>query len=69
MAPYEKLLAWQECRRDSGRFLDISLASLTEVGYALRLAREAGFLPDTDWAKLDDQHVERGFLLGNSTNR
>ncbi|HTH64535.1 MAG TPA: four helix bundle protein [Gemmatimonadales bacterium] len=107
MAPYERLLAWQEChrlaldvyratksypaderyglmsqtrraafsaavnivegssrksRRDFRRFLDISLASLTEVGYALRFAKEAGLLPDTEWAKLDDQQSRARFL-------
>jgi four helix bundle protein len=107
MAPYERLLAWQEChqlalgvyratksypaeerygltsqtrraafsaavnivegssrksRRDFRRFLDISLASLSEVGYALRFAREAGLLSDTEWAKLDDQQSRARFL-------
>ena len=36
------------------RFLDISLSSLTEVGYALRFSREAGLLGDEDWSTLND---------------
>lgn len=31
------------------RFLDIALSSLTEVGYTLRFAREAGLLSEQDW--------------------
>ena len=37
------------------RFLDISLGSLSEVSYLLRLSRELKILPDVDWATLDDQ--------------
>jgi four helix bundle protein len=44
------------------RFLDIALSSLTEVGYALRFAREAGLLPDEDWASLNDRQNRARFL-------
>ena len=107
MAPYEKLVAWQECHqlalavyratkafpaderygltsqvrraafsaavnivegssrrsaREFRRFLDIALASLTEVGYALRFAHEAGILADTDWPPLNDRQNRARFL-------
>lgn len=48
--------------RDFRRFLDIALASLTEVGYALRFAREAGILAEPDWARLNDQQCRARFL-------
>jgi four helix bundle protein len=44
------------------RFLDIALASLSEVGYTLRFAREAGVLRDADWASLHDQQCRARFL-------
>ena len=44
------------------RFLDIALSSLTEVGYALRFASEAGLLPEGDWSALDDQQNRARFL-------
>lgn len=44
------------------RFLDISLSSLTEVGYALRFACEAGVLPKEDWASLTDRQSRARFL-------
>jgi four helix bundle protein len=44
------------------RFLDIALSSLTEVGYALRFAWEAGLLPQADWSALDDQQNRARFL-------
>ncbi len=49
-------------RKEFRRFLDISLSSLTEVGYALRFAREAGLLPDEDWAALHDRQCRARFL-------
>src|SRR5438105_3283953 len=48
--------------REFRRFLDISLSSLTEVGYALRFARETGLLPDATWAILNDQQSRARFL-------
>jgi len=44
------------------RFLDISLSSLTEVGYALRFSREAGLLGDEDWSTLNDLQSRARFL-------
>src|SRR5690348_14766303 len=44
------------------RFLDISLSSLSEVGYALRFAREAGLLADEEWLALNDRQSRARFL-------
>ena len=44
------------------RFLDIALSSLSEVGYALRFAREAGLLPEEDWSSLSDLQSRARFL-------
>ena len=49
-------------RKEFRRFLDIALSSLTEVGYALRFAREVGFLSEADWSVLDDQQNRARFL-------
>jgi four helix bundle protein len=38
------------------------ISSLTEAGYAIRFAREAGFLSDSDWAHLDDRQNRARFL-------
>src|SRR5436190_16915304 len=37
------------------RFLDISLSSLSEVGYALRFAHEAGLLRGQEWCARSDR--------------
>src|SRR5206468_1790880 len=47
------------------RFLDISLSSLSEVGYALRFAHEAGILAEEDWAGLRDVQSRAAFSRGN----
>ena len=44
------------------RFLDISLSSLSEVGYALRFAHEAGILTEEDWPGLSDLQSRARFL-------
>src|SRR5207302_8285533 len=44
------------------RFLDISLSSLSEVGYALRFAHEAGLLSGEDWSALNDRQSRARFL-------
>jgi four helix bundle protein len=44
------------------RFLDISLGSLSEVGYILRFARELELLGLSDWKELDDQHQRARYL-------
>ena len=49
-------------RREFRRFVDIALASLTEVGYTLEFAREAGILPEAEWIGLQDQHARARFL-------
>jgi len=49
-------------RKEFRRFLDISLSSLTEVGYALRFCREAELLPDEDWTALNDRQCRARFL-------
>ncbi len=48
-------IAEGSARRGPGelrRFLDISLGSLSELSYALRVARDLGFLADEDWRTL-----------------
>src|SRR5882672_9354040 len=44
------------------RFLDISLGSLSEVGYILRFAHEVELLSDTGWAELDRQQQRAHYL-------
>src|SRR5205809_2306096 len=44
------------------RFLDISLGSLTELGYTLRLSRELGILAEEPWDKLNDLQSRARFL-------
>jgi four helix bundle protein len=44
------------------RFLDIALASLSELGYALRLSRELGYLTDESWTSVDRQYSRARFL-------
>lgn len=48
--------------REFHRFLDIALSSLSEVGYALRFAHEAGLLADADWQPLNDRQNRARFL-------
>ena len=52
-------------RKEFRRFLDISLYSLSEVGYALRFAREADFLPESDWTGLNDRQCRARYLTWN----
>src|SRR5881394_3944701 len=44
------------------RFLDISLGSLTELGYTLRLSRELVILAEEPWDKLNDLQSRARFL-------
>jgi four helix bundle protein len=44
------------------RFLDISLGSLSEVGYILRFARELELLNSSEWKELDDQQQRARYL-------
>ena len=45
--------------REFRRFLDIALGSLTEVGYALRFAHEAGILAAVEWSRRSDRAPPR----------
>ena len=47
---------WREFRR----YLDISLGSLSEVAYTLRVARDLGHITQDDWASLDDLRNHAG---------
>jgi four helix bundle protein len=40
-------------RKEFRRFLDIALASLSEVGYAWRFAHEAGLIASPEWEPLE----------------
>ena len=44
------------------RFLDISLGSLTELGYTLRVSRELGLLTEELWGRLDGLQNRARFL-------
>ncbi len=44
------------------RFLDISLGSLSELAYALRVARDLGFVSHHAWEKLDSLRNQAGKL-------
>lgn len=37
-----------------GRFLDISIGSLSELAYVLRLSHDLGLLPHAQWVDLDE---------------
>jgi len=54
--------ASRKSRKEFRRFLDISLASLSEVGYALYFAKEAGFLEPSCWEDLNDRQNRARFL-------
>ena len=48
--------------REFRRFLDIALASLSELGYALRFSKEASLLPPDAWPTLSDRQNRARFL-------
>jgi four helix bundle protein len=48
--------------REFRRFLDISLGSLAELAYTLRLAKELGMLPEHDWGEVDELRNRAGYL-------
>ena len=52
----------RKSRKEFRRFLDIALSSLSEVGYALRFAHEAGLLDDTSWQELSNRQNRSRFL-------
>ncbi len=49
-------------RREFRRFLDISLGSLSEITYVLRLARDLNILTEDAWKKLEQVRGRAGFL-------
>jgi len=48
--------------REFRRFLDMSLGSLSELAYTLRLARDLGILPEVQWKELDCLRDQAGRL-------
>src|SRR6266498_4506069 len=52
----------RKSRKEFRRFLDISLSSLTEVGYTLRFAKEAELLDEASWQTLHNQQGRARFL-------
>ena len=52
----------RKSKRDFRRFLDIALASLTEVGYTLEFAYEAGMISKETFATLEKQQSRARFL-------
>ena len=49
--------------REFRRFVDITIGSLAELGYAFRVARELELLPNSDWEALEDRRKRAGFLV------
>src|ERR1041385_2311266 len=43
------------------RFIDISIGSLAELAYTLRLARDLGLLSSEDWNRVDTLRRRAGF--------
>jgi len=52
----------RKSRKEFRRFLDIAISSLTEVGYALRFAKDAGLLEEAAWRDLNDRQNRARFL-------
>jgi len=52
----------RKSRKEFRRFLDISVSSLSEVGYALLFAKEAGLLDEELWKDLSDRQNRARFL-------
>ena len=48
--------------REFRRYLDISLGSLSEVSYTLRVARDLGHITQDEWASLNDLRDHAGRL-------
>src|SRR5437870_13515973 len=48
--------------REYRRFLDITIGSLAELGYAFRVARELKMLSSSDWQRLADLRRRAGVL-------
>src|ERR1044071_8046476 len=60
--------AAKKSKRDFARYLDISLGSLSEVSYALRLARDLGYVASADWSTVDQKSNRAGILDRKSTS-
>ena len=54
----------REGPRELHRFLSMALGSLAEMGFALRLARDLGFLPHETWETVEAARAESGRLTG-----
>jgi four helix bundle protein len=50
-------------RGEFRRFLDISVASLAELGYLLRFARDAGYLKEGEWVALEAEREQAARIL------
>ena len=55
--------------REYRRFLDITIGSLAELGYAFRVARELEVMSRSDWDGLEDLRNEQDFWCGDCTTR
>ena len=49
--------------REFRRYLDISIGSMSELSYCLRLARELEYLSEAEWQELDAQRNVAGKLV------
>ncbi|HEX6615491.1 MAG TPA: four helix bundle protein [Gemmatimonadales bacterium] len=49
--------------REFGRFLDITLGSLSELCYLLRFSHDRGLLSDSEWQALEEQRDLTGRLV------
>jgi len=49
--------------RELRRFLDIAIGSISEVSFALRLARDLEYLSTEAWRSLEDARNHAGVLL------
>jgi len=49
-------------RKEFRRYLDISIGSLSELAYALIVARDRGFLKQNEWESLERLRGRAGFL-------
>lgn len=49
--------------REFRRYLDISLGSLSELDYVLRLAHDLGYLTSSDWEHLTERRDRAGKVL------
>jgi four helix bundle protein len=54
-------------RREFRRYLDIAIGSLSEVGHALLVARDLGYLSSEQWKELDDLRDKAGKLVWGLT--